>query len=178
MLIIGDGIREDVENIVDFVQRYSGLHFNLALVETALYRDTHGRIIVQPRTIARTEIVKRYVFEAGEAADLPLGDPEDEDELSDDQQENRRFWKAVLKDYSFSDVTVEVPRITCESNLYVGVNSPETSKWDLYFAVYLHRSSPRSIGCYLMRTKDNPHAMQVYEQIKDRPGRIARRSRK
>ena len=38
LLIIGDGIREGVENIVDFVQKHSGLHFNLALVEAALYR--------------------------------------------------------------------------------------------------------------------------------------------
>lgn len=39
LLIVGDGIQEGVENIVDFVQRHSGLHFNLALVEAALYRD-------------------------------------------------------------------------------------------------------------------------------------------
>jgi len=37
LLIIGDGIREGVENIVDFVQQHSGLHFNLALVEATLY---------------------------------------------------------------------------------------------------------------------------------------------
>lgn len=42
LLIIGDGIREGVESIVDFVQRHSGLHFNLALVEAALYRDTQS----------------------------------------------------------------------------------------------------------------------------------------
>ena len=36
LLIIGDGIREGVESIVNFVQNHSGLHFNLALVEAAL----------------------------------------------------------------------------------------------------------------------------------------------
>ena len=59
LLIVGDGIREGVENIVDFVQRHSGLHFNLALVEAALYRDSADRIIVQPRLLARTEVVRR-----------------------------------------------------------------------------------------------------------------------
>ena len=39
MLIVCDDSREGVENIVEFVQRHSGLHFNLALVEAALYRD-------------------------------------------------------------------------------------------------------------------------------------------
>ena len=161
LLIIGDGIREGVENIVDFVQRHSGLHFNLALVEAALYRDTPDRVIVQPRIIARTEIVKRYVFEASRAADFP---PDDTDELLDYQRENLLYWNAVLKDYSFSDVTVEVPNITKESKLNVPVNVPETGKWDIYFSGYLNRSQG-SIGCYLMRDKNKPHAVRIYEQI-------------
>ena len=53
LLIIGDGIREGVENIVDFVQQHSGLHFNLALVEAALYRDKDDHVIVQPRVLDR-----------------------------------------------------------------------------------------------------------------------------
>ena len=56
LLIVGDGIREGVENIVDFVQRYGGLHFSLALVEAALYRDTADRVVVQPRCLARTQL--------------------------------------------------------------------------------------------------------------------------
>lgn len=165
LLIIGDGIREGVENIVDFVQRNSGLHFNLALVEAALYRDTHDGLIVQPRTIARTEIVRRFVYETGEVADNPPDDLENKDELLDYQRENLRFWAAVLDGYSFSDVTVEVPKFTKESNLNVHFNSPETGKWDLYFSGYLNRGSPQGIGCYLMRNKDNPIAVHIYKQI-------------
>lgn len=164
LLIIGDGIREGVENIVDFVQRHSGLHFNLALVEAALYRDTHGRIIVQPRIIARTEILKRFVFEAGEAPDCTRVKPVDGDELSEPQRENLRYWAAVLDGFSFFDVTVEVPKITKNLNLYVPVNLPKTGKWDLYFSGYLSRSQG-SIGCYLMRDKNKPHAVRIYEQI-------------
>ena len=63
LLIIGDGIREGVENIVDFVQRHSGLHFNLALVELAMYRDGADRVIVQPRVLTRTTVVRRVVVE-------------------------------------------------------------------------------------------------------------------
>ena len=165
LLIIGDGIRENVANIVDFVQRYAGLHFNLALVEAALYRDTRDRIIVQPRIIARTEVVKRFVFEVGEAADLPSDDPKDKEELSDYEQENLRFWAAVLEGFSFSDVTVDVPTKTKEANLYVHVNCAEIGKWDLYFSGYLNRGSSGSIGCYLMRKTDNPLAVHIYEQI-------------
>ena len=65
-----------------------------------------NRIIVQPRILTRTEIVRRVVFELGEARDLPQDTPELDDVLSDYQRENVRFWTAVLEDYSFSDVTV------------------------------------------------------------------------
>lgn len=74
LLIIGDGIRGGVESIVDFIQWHSGLHFNLALIEAALYRDTHDRVIVQPRILARTELVRRVVYEVG--AHNPAGPTE------------------------------------------------------------------------------------------------------
>ena len=129
LLIIGDGIREGVENIVNFVQRHSGLHFNLALVEAALYQDTDDRVIVQPRILTRTEIVRRVVFESGEVRDVPHDDYELDDVLSNYQQENLRFWTAVLEDYSFSDVTVKVPDATKEASLYVKVQNSGWGDW-------------------------------------------------
>ena len=105
LLIVGDGIREGVENIVDFVQRHSGLHFNLALVEAALYRDRSQNLIVYPRVLARTEIVQRFVIEGDIEAVVPVDIDEngdDDDQESPFEQENLRFWNAVLKDYSFS----------------------------------------------------------------------------
>ena len=165
LLIIGDGIREGVENIVDFVQRNSGLHFKLALVEAALYRDTASRIIVQPRILARTEIVRRIVVEEGVARDVfDDGEDEQDDVLSDYQQENLRFWTAVLHDYSFSDVTVDVPAVTNESSLYVKVRHSGFGGWGLTFASYLYRKAP-GIGCYLTCRKDIPQAVQIYENV-------------
>ena len=165
LLIIGDGIREGVENIVDFVQRHSGLHFNLALVETALYRDTDDRLIVQPRVLTRTEIVRRIVFEAGETRDIRPDDSERDDGLTDPQRENLRFWKAVVDKYSFSDVTVEVPEATKDSTFFIKVRNSGFGDWGLTFVGYLDRSSSH-IGCYLTCRKDIPHAVRAYEQIK------------
>ena len=164
LLIIGDGIREGVENIVDFVQQHSGLHFNLALVEAALYRDKDDHVIVQPRVLCRTEIVRRVVFEAGETRDILPDDAEREDVLSDLQRENLRFWTAILANYAFSDVTVDVPDTTKESALYVKVRNSGFGDWGLSFVGYLYRSSPH-IGCYLTCRKDIPQAVRVYEQI-------------
>ena len=82
LLIIGDGIREDVKNIVDFVQGHGGLHFNLALVEAALYRDKHDQVIVQPRIVTRTELVPRYTLDAGESHVISPGADSDGTESS------------------------------------------------------------------------------------------------
>ena len=162
LLIIGDGIREGVESIVDFIQRHSGLHFNLALIEAALYRDTHERVIVQPRILARTELVRRVVYEVGATRDIPPDDPDDD--LSEYQKENLRFWTAVLDGFSFSDVTLNVPATTKESTAYVKVRNSGFGDWGLSFAGYLSRSPP-GMGCYLSCRKDIPHAVRVFEQV-------------
>lgn len=161
LLIVGDGIREGVENIVSFVQRHSGLHFNLALVEAAVFRDADNRLLVQPRVLSRTEVVRRVVFDA----DAVVEPEEDqEDVLSDDQRENLRFWKAVLDAYSFSDVTVEIPAATKDAALFVKVRNSGFNGWGLSFVGYLSRRPPH-VGCYLSCRKDIPQAVRVFQRI-------------
>jgi hypothetical protein len=85
LLIVGDGIREGVEQLTETLSLSPQLGFSLALVELALYRTeaSPSGILVQPRTIARTREVTRAVVEirAGVARDdvivsLPSSDPE------------------------------------------------------------------------------------------------------
>ena len=164
LLIIGDGIREGVENIVDFVQRHSGLHFNLALVEAALYRDRDDHVLVQPRVLTRTTVVRRVVVEG---RDVPPDETDDDDAaLPEYQQENVRFWTAVLDDYAFSDVTVEVPEVVKDSVLYVKVRHSGFGDWGLSFVAYLYRSES-DIGCYLTRRRGIQHAVEAYQEVKD-----------
>ena len=165
LLIIGDGIREGVENIVSFVQRHSGLHFNLALVEAALFRDTDNRIIVQPRVLSRTEIVRRIVIEDGVPRDTIAGtEKESADVVSDHQRENLQFWRAVLDGYSFSDVTLDIPDVANDSTIWVMVRNSGFGGWGLSFGSYLSRPSSR-IGCYLTCRKGIPEAVRIYGQI-------------
>ena len=166
LLIIGDGIREGVENIVNFVQSHSGLHFNLALVEAALYRDTDNRIIVQPRVLTRTEIVRRVVFEGGLVEDSTAEDGVDDAASHGHKQEydqqNVRFWTAVLDDYAFSDVTVEPPEVSREPRLQIKVL--HSGDWVMSFAGFLDRRNS-SVDCYLTRRKGVQPGVAVYEEI-------------
>ena len=164
LLIIGDGIREGVKNIVNFVQSHSGLHFNLALVEAALYRDTANRIIVQPRVLTRTELVRRVVIEGGLVEDLTVEDGDDAGASYNHEEENIRFWTAVLDDYAFSDVTVELPEGRRGPQLYVKVRRSGWSDWGLSFVGYLDRNY-LTVGCYLTRRKEVQPGADVYEEI-------------
>ena len=167
LLIVGDGIREGAENIVKFVQRHSGLHFNLALVEAALFQDGADRIIVQPRVLARTEIVQRFVVEGQTAPEQANSkDDADEDSLSDWQQENLRFWNAVLGDFTFSDVTVDTPNPTKESAVYVRVQQPGIGFSGLSFVGYVLRKRPQ-VGCFLSCRTNVPQAASVHERIEE-----------
>ena len=164
LLIIGDGIREGVENIVHFVQSRSGLHFNLTLVEAALYRDTADRIIVQPRVLMRIEVVRRIVVEGGQVEDLAAHDGNDENTPVDYEPENVRFWKAVLKDYAFSDVTAEIPQERKGPQIYVTVRRSGASDWGLSFVGFLDRSDS-TVGCYVTRRRDTQPGADVYKAV-------------
>jgi hypothetical protein len=61
LLIVGDGIREGVEAITEYLQTHAGLHFSLGLVELPIYLMPNGDRLVAPRVLARTAIVTRNV---------------------------------------------------------------------------------------------------------------------
>ena len=61
LLIVGDGIREGVEAIAEYLQRHAGLHFSLGLVEMPIYEMPNGDRLVAPRVLARTVLVTRNV---------------------------------------------------------------------------------------------------------------------
>lgn len=61
LLIVGDGIREGVETMTEFLQHNAGLHFTLSIIELALFEVPTGGYIAQPRVLARTTNIDRGV---------------------------------------------------------------------------------------------------------------------
>ncbi len=61
LLIVGDGIREGVEQISEFLQQHAGMHFTLGLVEVAVFKSPTGGYLVQPRVLAKTQMISRGV---------------------------------------------------------------------------------------------------------------------
>jgi hypothetical protein len=81
LLIIGDGIKEGVESISNFLQNYAALNFSFALVEEALFelpKKLGGGILVQPRVLCKTLEVKRAVIKIeGDTINVVSSKPED-----------------------------------------------------------------------------------------------------
>ena len=168
LLIVGDGIRGQAANIIDFVQSHSGLHFNLAMVEAALYRDADDSLIIQPRILARTEIVQRFVVDAGsvvEANATGIDDRERQEVHSDEDEDNLSFWTEVLRNFSFSDATVSAPDPVIDTTLYVKVRNSAFNGWALCFGGYLHRREGE-IGCYLTVRSNQEREVRMYNELK------------
>lgn len=83
LLIAGDGVRESVESIAEFLDRFPQLHFKLALVELLLYELESGLLVV-PQVLTRTREIERAVVRDKTSAgtdislDLPSKEPKRE----------------------------------------------------------------------------------------------------
>ncbi len=174
LLIVGDGIQEGVESIVDFVQRHSGLHFNLALVEAALYRDASDQLFVHPRVLARTEIVQRFTFEGDFASVVPadiieIDEGSASSSPSEKEEQNQRFWHDVLKEFQFSDSTIKIPtdiwpETLQGSTIHVQVRNSGFNGWALTFVAFLYRDKG-TMGCYLSVRKNHSREERIFERI-------------
>jgi hypothetical protein len=65
IMIVGDGIRSEAEILLGDLHRYARFEFTLALVELAVFRMPESdRLLIRPRTLAKTEMVRRVVLGA------------------------------------------------------------------------------------------------------------------
>lgn len=103
LLIAGDGIREDVAGMAELINTNAALGFSFGLVEVALYSFDSGAVAVQPRVIAKTQLIERTVVlvrdDSGDArpvedAGSPAGALENAAGL---REAERLWWKPVLE---------------------------------------------------------------------------------
>jgi len=66
LAVIGDGIRENMEEMAEYIQRNGNLGFTLALIELPVYRKSdNSELVITPRILARTVEIERTVFRTG-----------------------------------------------------------------------------------------------------------------
>jgi hypothetical protein len=148
LLIAGDGIREDVGAIADLINRNAAAGFAFGLVEVALYGFEDGSLVVQPRVIAKTQIIERTTFSLthGGRAELVSFDPapdstpvadgsgavRDANNLGESpkQAEYRAWWAPVLNTV-FDDPDQEPPKLYWPNNVRAAL--PWRQTWILAY---------------------------------------------
>jgi hypothetical protein len=130
VLIAGDGIREGVQSLTELVSRNPTKSFSFGLIEVALYRFSKNRMAIQPRVLAKTEVVTRHVtiIRDDSNAIQVNGDAEELESAEDrmvsrDKARFRRWWRPLL-DMEFDDPEQERPFWTGTNNLVLRTPFP------------------------------------------------------
>lgn len=146
LLIVGDGIREGVEAIAEYLQLHAGLHFSLGLVELPIYVMPNGDRLVVPRVLARTALITRNVVAV---PDGYVVDSMEDDEVIDpgrDQlaEQNRKFWAEFINDYLKLD-DPEQPKPRPSRLGYISLSLPAPGSW---LTVY-RTLDPPDVGVFI-----------------------------
>jgi len=71
LLIIGDGIRENMEDLAAYVQGNGGQSFTLSLIEMPVFRHPYNEeLIITPRVLVKTKEIERTFIRIKETAQL------------------------------------------------------------------------------------------------------------
>lgn len=162
LLIVGDGIREGVEAIAEYVQAHSGLHFILGLVELPAFRAPDGGLLFAPRVLARTTLLTRTVIELPEGlavADETANAPAKLEETND----RIEFWAQYLDGFKLDDPEQKMPRGGNQGWVSYTMPSPGANSW-----IIVYRDVARgSVGVYLAYTRDTPGERATRRVIED-----------
>ena len=115
LLIVGDGIREGVEAIAEYLHDHAGMHFSLGLVEMPIYVTPDGARVVVPRVLARTEILTRQVIAVPDGHMVAAAEIEEDAEEGETASRNphgdeqQAYWQAFLSKLKLDDPEQPLP---------------------------------------------------------------------
>lgn len=92
LLIVGDGIQESVEEMVDYLQQFAQINFTLALIELQVFKNnTDDSIIVLPQIITRTKEITRAIIKIdnNSSKEISVDVQANLEEVKDDKVQNR-----------------------------------------------------------------------------------------
>jgi hypothetical protein len=143
LVILGDGIREGVEAIAEYLQAHAGLHFSLGLVEMPVFGLPDGSRLVSPRVLARTTVIRREVVAIPDG--FAVVDPDQGAELegatAHTADPNRartgdealQFWEEFLTYLVLDDPEQPRPKPSRQGYIFLTMPAPSGSCWITLF---------------------------------------------
>ena len=175
LLIVGDGIREGVGAITEFLEGHGSLHFTFGLVEMAIFRLPDGGQLVQPRVLVQSTIVRRIVvdlrhesIEASEDEGRSEDEPGVSPEIAADRERFQRFWEGFLGKLRLDDQSQPVRGAAKSQNQYFPMPKGSAAWVSGYVAPSVKRA-----GVYLTFSK-GPIGDRLYAALRDDHDEIER----
>jgi hypothetical protein len=164
LLIVGDGIRFGAEALVTFLEQYGNLRFGLALIEVAIYRLPNGTTLMQPRVLAKTEILERTMLigPTGPISFQQVAQVEDTTEANAGQREwFIAFWREYLSKLHLPDASLMPTEPAKSTNQYFPMPPSGNLAW---LSAYIAQSSGKA-GVYLTFAKAYDEGPEIYEYL-------------
>ncbi len=98
LLIIGDGIRENMEDLVHYIQGNGGLNFTLSMIEMPVYKNPLNQdLIITPRVLVKTKEIERTVIKLIETSTLEEQTPEETESRKSRSVSEKDFYERLEK---------------------------------------------------------------------------------
>jgi hypothetical protein len=171
LLIVGDGIREGVEGIADYVRSSPALHFTLGLIEMLIFQASPETRIVQSRVLARTAIINRTVIDLASPAltIVDEGNPEkytDSPAIPQRDEYMLKFWADLLSDLKLDEAEQPPAKPLGRSNIYFPM--PTRRMW---LTCYFFQKD-NEIGVFLGSDRTSPLALTIGRRLEDERAQI------
>lgn len=177
LLIVGDGIREGVEAIAEYLQAHAGLHFSLGLVELPIYLMADGSRLVVPRVLARTNVITRNVIATPDGyAVEETQDSEIEREIDPERAAQgdayQQFWNDFIDGLRLDDPEQPAPNAARQGHISLSMPAPQGSSW---LTVYRDQKK-KEMGVFLTSHRNtagdfaNQAIAQDWEAVREQLG--------
>ena len=163
LLICGDGIREGVAAITDFLERHGTLQFTFGLVEMAIYRTERDERFVQPRVLAQSLIVQRTVISLADEELVAVEEGEAEQKLDETGEYYIRFWKDFAARLKLDDPAMPLPKPGRRGNVSLTMPKGDTHGW---LNVYCSKQD-NSVGVWLTFWRREELGDRIFKQLEE-----------
>jgi hypothetical protein len=160
LIIAGDGIRQDAQGIVQFLQEAGNLRFVLALLEVADYKHSQkDYYIIQPRTLVKTQQVDRAMA-THVNSDSPVPDRESEKNIEPWRQQYKEYWTKFLESLTLDDPNQPMASPVAMGNLTFSLPPSGAIAW---ITTYFYKKN-KNVGCYV-RLINSPTGRDLYQGL-------------
>jgi hypothetical protein len=162
LLVVGDGIREGVEAIAEYLQAATSLQFTFGLVEAQAFELAHKNWIVQSRVLARTLIINRTVVDvAASGLDVSEETPQTADSKLDERQKwMQGFWQELVDCLKLDDREQPSAKPLAGANIFF----PLPTRGNLWITCYFN-SAKNEAEVFLGYSRTSQSAVEVINRI-------------